>query len=203
MTTTKFGLIRHSETEWNRKKILQGQLDSPLTDFGVQRVGAWGLLLAPLGWDLMVSSDLGRAAATARLVNQSLNIPQEQDPRLREQDWGEWTGMAWEDLKAGHRDELVRMDMAGWDGGPPGGETRRQVLARAQAAIEDLAQTRPGKKILLVAHEGVIKYLVYKLWRDENPDSPTPKLFSHGLHLITWDDANGLRLDNFNAVMLP
>ncbi|PWK46358.1 histidine phosphatase family protein, partial [Pleionea mediterranea] len=34
---TTFYLARHGETEWNRIKRLQGRLDSPLTEQGIQQ----------------------------------------------------------------------------------------------------------------------------------------------------------------------
>ncbi|MFH1137388.1 MAG: histidine phosphatase family protein [Pseudomonadota bacterium] len=203
MTVTIFGLTRHSETEWNRRRLIQGQLDSPLTAQGARRAEAWGKILAPLGWDRLASSDLGRAVSTARLVNGALGLPLESDPRFREQDWGDWTGKSWDELKTGFKEELDAMDAAVWAGGPPGGETREQVRARAEAALLDLGRAHPGERILLIIHKSVIKYLVYKLWREKAPGAPTPKLLSRGLHLLALDDSAGFILKQINALPLP
>lgn len=66
----KLYLLRHGQTEFNVKKLVQGRCDSPLTDLGRQQAGmaaAWlkGRGVVP---DKVVSSPLGRAMATASLV---------------------------------------------------------------------------------------------------------------------------------------
>lgn len=66
----KLYLLRHGQTEFNVKKLVQGRCDSPLTDLGRKQAGmaaAWlkGHDVVP---DKVVSSPLGRAMATASLV---------------------------------------------------------------------------------------------------------------------------------------
>ena len=89
---TRFALLRHGKTEWNQKKRIQGQEDSPLTAEGRTEAGQWGLKLKDVLWNRVLTSDLGRAMETATLINQVLKVPLFQDSRLREQDWGKWTG---------------------------------------------------------------------------------------------------------------
>jgi broad specificity phosphatase PhoE len=89
---TRFALLRHAETQWNREHRIQGQEDSPLTHNGESRARKWGQLLKAQPWDRIISSDSGRALSTALIINDALRVPLIQDPRLREQDWGQWTG---------------------------------------------------------------------------------------------------------------
>lgn len=70
-------LLRHGQTEFNVKKLVQGRCDSPLTDLGRQQAGmaaAWlkGHDVVP---DKVVSSPLGRAMDTAQLVATELLGP--------------------------------------------------------------------------------------------------------------------------------
>lgn len=70
-------LLRHGQTEFNVKKLVQGRCDSPLTDLGRKQAGmaaAWlkGHDVVP---DKVVSSPLGRAMATAQLVATELLGP--------------------------------------------------------------------------------------------------------------------------------
>ena len=78
-------IYRHGETEWNRIGKLQGWLDSPLTDAG-------RALAEQVRWepDYVVSSDLGRAVETARLMFPQ--VPIQTDARLREIFLGDWQG---------------------------------------------------------------------------------------------------------------
>ncbi len=63
-------LLRHGQTEFNVKKLVQGRCDSPLTDLGCKQAGmaaAW-LKAHDVVPDKVVSSPLGRAMDTASLV---------------------------------------------------------------------------------------------------------------------------------------
>lgn len=73
----KLYLLRHGQTEFNVKKLVQGRCDSPLTDLGRQQAGmaaAWlkGHDVVP---DKVASSPLGRAMDTAQLVATELLGP--------------------------------------------------------------------------------------------------------------------------------
>ena len=81
-SATRFNLIRHAETTWNRERRVQGQLDSPLTPDGRQQADQWGRTLKRLPWDCILASDTGRAVATATINNVHLNLAIETDPRL-------------------------------------------------------------------------------------------------------------------------
>ena len=70
-------LLRHGQTEFNVKKLVQGRCDSPLTDLGRKQAGmaaAW-LKGHDVGPDKVVSSPLGRAMDTASLVATELLGP--------------------------------------------------------------------------------------------------------------------------------
>ena len=66
----RLSLLRHGQTEFNVKKLVQGRCDSPLTDLGRQqaRAAAAWLKAHSVVPDKVVSSPLGRAMDTASLV---------------------------------------------------------------------------------------------------------------------------------------
>ena len=70
-------LLRHGQTEFNVKKLVQGRCDSPLTDLGRQQAGMTAAWLKAHGVvpDKVVSSPLGRAMDTASLVATELLGP--------------------------------------------------------------------------------------------------------------------------------
>lgn len=194
---TIFGLFRHAETEWNRQKRIQGQQDAPLTEDGRDSARRWGLRLAGLEWDRLMTSDLGRAMKTAELINDRLKLPVHPDPGLREQRWGDWTARTIPQLKAEQADRLAALEAAGWDFTPPGGESRRRVLDRSRDALLTAAQNWPGQRILVVCHEGVIKCLIYHLsGRRFLPGAPRILKPLH-LHLLS-ERAGRLALDRLN-----
>ena len=160
---TRFGLIRHAETVWNRERRVQGQLDSPLTPEGERQAESWVVALRSFPWNRILASDIGRAVATAAIINSRLNLSIETDPGLRELDWGRWTTRTIAQIRAEELDAVEAQEAAGWEFRPPGGESRRQQLERSRQALVAAAGRWPGDCILVVAHEGVIKCLAHHL----------------------------------------
>jgi broad specificity phosphatase PhoE len=96
-------LVRHGETEWNRKRRNQGRFDSPLTDRGIAQAHAIGRLVAMLpdaGAARIVASPLGRARRTAEIICEHLGPELELgfDDRLRELSMGSWDGLTYSEI---------------------------------------------------------------------------------------------------------
>ena len=199
--TTRFGLVRHAQTRWNVDKRIQGQQDSPLTANGIRQARQWGDDLSAFSWDVCICSDLGRARETAGHINASLNLSLATDARLREQDWGDWTGSTIAGLTKNHPEELAKQVTRGWAFCPPGGEDRLAVLKRGQAALEDMAARYMGASILVVSHEGLIKCLLYRCLNRKFIPTEKPVLRAYHLHWITCD-RNGLAIEKLNALAL-
>lgn len=160
---TRFGLIRHFPTLFNLEKRIQGTGDSPLAPGAEEKAALWRPVLAGLDFDRCLSSDLGRARATARLLAEPLGLDPAPDSRLREQDWGRWSGRSLARIREQEGEELDAQIARGWDFTPPGGESRLAVWERASAALNEAARAHAGQTLLVVCHEGVIKALCYRL----------------------------------------
>ena len=198
---TRFGLIRHAETVWNREKKIQGQTDSPLTRLGMSQAEKWGRMLNDISWDRIMTSDIGRAVETAGRVNQKLGVAIYSDPGLREQDWGQWTGKTLIEIEKEDPQFFAAQIRAGWMFCPPQGETRLNIWERSHHALVNMAARWPGETILVVTHEGVIKSLIYRL-SGRKFTGPEPRMIkSSHLH---WLIHNGkvLKLENLNAISL-
>lgn len=200
-TTTRFGLIRHAQTRWNREKRIQGQSDSPLTSDGNRQAARWGQLLKPSGWDRILASDTGRAQATAEHINTILKITLTTDRRLREQDWGQWAGKTIADLKTDHAAELKAQEDAGWAFCPPGGEDRLQVWQRSHKTLLEASARWPGTNILVVTHEGVIKSLIYRLCERKFMAGEPAIIKKHHLHRLVLGES-GLGVEELNVMAM-
>ena len=200
--TTRFGLIRHAETDWNREGKIQGHSDSPLTESGQKDADSWGRRLSGMPWDLILGSDLGRAVNTAAIINQHLQIPFETDSRLREQHWGEWTAKPSDKIKYEELPKLDKAKRTGWLFCPPGGEDRISVWQRNHNALVTAARKWRGSTILVVTHEGVIKNLIYRLCNRLYAPGEASLIQSRHLHWLVIHD-EGLQLDEINALQLP
>ena len=198
---TRFGLVRHAETFWNREKRIQGQSDSALTAKGKKDADNWGRRLSRFRWDRILISDSGRAAETAARINNHFQAPIESDPRLREQDWGRWTGRIITQIEAEVSNLLQEEQMKGWQFCPPGGEDRLSVWHRSRSALTEAAKRWRGDTVLVVTHEGVIKSLIYHLsGRHFLPDEPV-LIKSYHLHWLIFSN-NDLRIEKVNALAL-
>ncbi len=199
--TTRFGLIRHAQTQWNREKKIQGQYDSPLTGEGQQQAEKWGGLLTTVAWDRIIASDTGRAFETATRINRILQISLISDKRLREQNWGHWSGKTVHEIKRDEPQVLAEQINAGWKFCPPDGEDRMSVSLRSQTALREAAGRWSGETILIVSHEGVIKSLIYHFsGRKFLPEEP-PLIKPLHLHWL-FHDSEGLRIGEVNALRL-
>lgn len=198
---TIFGLMRHAQTEWNREKRIQGQQNAPLTRQGCDSAKRWGHQLNAFKWDRLLCSDLGRARETTALINLALQLPVSSDARLREQNWGDWTARTIQELQDLEADRLAGLESAGWGFAPPGGETRRKVLQRSLAALATAARTWPGRRILVVCHEGVIKCLVYHFSGRRFLPGEDRVLEPGHLHLLS-ETRGRIALDQVNAIDL-
>ena len=100
-----------------------------------------------------VATPLQRTVKTAAAIRAAgLEAPEPiLDPRLMEQNFGDWQGQK--------RSEIVRHHLwiAAPDATPPGGENFVDVMARVRASIEDLGRAYPGRDIVVVAHGGTIR----------------------------------------------
>lgn len=155
-------LIRHGQTEWNREGRVQGHTDSPLTDLGRAQADALARALED-GWlpgerpAALVSSDLGRARATAAPMAAALGLEPELIPDLREMNFGALEGATRPEIPPEVADRLFGAK-ADPDFPAPGGESRRQMLERARRALTDVAGRYGGRTVVAVSHGGVIGF---------------------------------------------
>jgi broad specificity phosphatase PhoE len=143
-----FYLIRHGESLANVGHITGGgRFDSPLSPLGHEQAKR----LAPLIDQLEVKpghlyhSPLQRAYNTAKYLNAALNLPATSEDNLREQDFGDWDGLPWQDV-------LPQLD-AGI--APPGGESLSVFAHRIQAMLTDIFNRGNETPPLVVAHGGL------------------------------------------------
>lgn len=200
-TKTSFGLMRHAVTEWNTLRRIQGQADSPLTTAGQSMALEWGKLLAGWGWHRILTSDLGRAGDTAERINRNLNLPVTADDRLREMDWGKWTGFSVSELKAAYPEQWAEQTALEWDFRPPGGESFRDVWHRSIAVLQEAAGAWPGENILVVTHEGVIKSIIYHKTTLSDLIANGQGLLPYHLHCLAFSNGQ-LSVERLNHLNL-
>ena len=157
---TRFVVVRHGETLWNLESRIQGHGDSALTAKGLEQAEAIARRLAGEAFDLLVSSDLGRALQTAQAIGRATNREVVTDTRFRERNFGCCEGLTYAELHERFPDTFGRhLQDNNPDFRMPDAETRREFYARIAGAFEALAGEHPGKSVLVVCHGGVIAAL--------------------------------------------
>lgn len=149
-------LIRHGETIWNQQGRWQGHLDSDLTPVGRQQAEALGACLAAAGFDILYSSDLGRACHTAEAIAARTGRPIIAAPGLRERALGVFQGLTTSEIRARFPLEYEQFQARDPDHVVPEGESLRAKHERAVRTLERIAASHAGQRVVVVTHGGVL-----------------------------------------------
>lgn len=153
---TRLIIWRHGRTAWNLEGRVQGQTDVELDEVGLAQAAEAAPKLAALKPDLLISSDLRRAADTAAALGAITGLAVDLDPRLRERDFGPWQGLTREDIRAAYPDDFARW----WTPEAFADqriETIDDMMKRVGAALQDAATRVGDGTVVVVSHGGAAK----------------------------------------------
>jgi broad specificity phosphatase PhoE len=159
--STEVLVIRHAQTFGNVEGLFCGHSETALTPLGIAQAQALGRRLASFTIDAAISSDLSRAADTARHALASHRLEPSFDPRLREMHYGDWEALPGKELIAQQPETMqafFRCEIAA-----PGGESVADVRARTHSAFRAAVDAHQGKTIALVSHGNAIMALLAEL----------------------------------------
>ena len=157
-------LVRHGESEWNRAGRIQGQINSPLTDLGINQAKAIREYLSGilLNQQLEIyTSPLDRALQTAEIIAQGIDYPSSKiiiEERLNDFNLGEISGtFGWDKVAEifPEQAQLRLQDPMRFH--PSGGESGAEFEARLRSLLEDLKDD--GTLKLMVSHGIVNKFI--------------------------------------------
>lgn len=153
---TRLLICRHGQTGWNASGRIQGQTDIELSEIGHAQAEKAADLLAALHPDVLVASDLQRAAQTAAAIAAATGLTVATDRRLRERGYGPWEGLTDDELALRYPTEF-----ACWRAGEPiridGVEELAEVSERMSTALLDAAGRAPGGTVVVVTHGGAAR----------------------------------------------
>lgn len=191
----KLALLRHGLTDWNLERRVQGRFDRPLCEAGREQLKKLELpqALRSYRW---FCSPLLRARQSAELLGLADFVIEQ---ALIEMNWGAWEGEILKPLRRKLGDSMRDNEDRGLDFCPPGGESPRQVQARLQPWLRQLAVN--GNNSGAVVHKGIIRciYALASGW-DMRGESPVD---------FAWDaihrfevSANGEVRDSYQSITL-
>ncbi len=167
--STTLYLVRHGETEHNRRGIIQGGgVDSELNAVGRAQAKALARRLRSVSFDALYASTLQRARQTADILarpHEPLSRTHLHD--LSEMDWGVFEG----EPPSEERDVSMKALKSKWRDGAydravEGGESIRDVQERAQRAIRHILTREGGRTVLVVTHGRYLRVLLATILDD-------------------------------------
>lgn len=153
-------LVRHGETDWNLKKLMQGRTDIPLNETGKMQALEVKEKLKNEKIDICFSSPLSRTLTTAKIIT---NLDIIIDERLIERNAGTLEG----------KDSKIYKQINYYDfksnSNQYGVENVKDLFARASKFLEDIKEKYLDKTVLIVSHGATIRALHYVITGyDEN-----------------------------------
>jgi broad specificity phosphatase PhoE len=144
-------LVRHGQSEWNARGLMQGQTDDiPLTELGHAQAATGAAELAALGPGALLSSDLLRARETAEHCARATGLPVAFTAALREQGYGVLEGRPSRELW-----DVVDWTDPHWSA--EGGESLARLHGRVARFLEQLLAEPPADVVALVTHGDTIR----------------------------------------------
>ncbi|MBR5419883.1 MAG: cob(I)yrinic acid a,c-diamide adenosyltransferase [Lachnospiraceae bacterium] len=150
-------LIRHGETEYNKEKRYQGQLDIPLSPEGIEGLLPAGKACMP---EKVYTTHLSRAAQTAQIIFPG--VPQTVVKELAEMNFGEFEGKSYAQME--ENAAYWEWVDSGGESRIPGGESRDEFVNRIAGALIRLvaeAEKAGEKELCIVAHGGTVMAAQY------------------------------------------
>ncbi len=156
MPDTILTILRHGQTPANVGGVWHGSTDTPLSELGHAQAERAARFVADTRSDAVAiyASPLQRARHTAEPIAAALGLELQLERGLAEYDLGAWEGKTYRELNDEH--QLFQRMAVDPDWQPGGGESARQVAHRLGGALQGIADTHPGERVVVVAHAGAL-----------------------------------------------
>ncbi|MCX5812713.1 MAG: histidine phosphatase family protein [Proteobacteria bacterium] len=198
-------LIRHGETTGNRKDVILGQKDYPLTEKGINSSERLAGLVSQYNNGIILTSPLGRAQATATIFSNRTGWPIFIVEGMIELSCGEWEGMSRKDVAP----ERLFLRTT-WTDTPPGGECYKEAETRVGSVINAIREIKEYETFAVIGHASVNRVFL-KLWLGFEPSQAmTVGQHHETIYLLgnngktDWINIRGERgVEHFDGNMLP
>jgi broad specificity phosphatase PhoE len=175
-------IVRHGETEHNRRRILQGHDEVPLNDTGIRQAAQAAARLSGEPLDRIVSSDLRRTVMTAAVIASVTGVPLAYEAGFRERNPGIHTGQTHEEGKRFFYDA---------DYAPEEGEGVPAFDVRIKDAFTRLAEDKDneGQHIAVVTHGLVCTSFANQFLRNSIDMGPSNVWPNASISIVDYDGA--------------
>lgn len=163
-------LVRHGESEWNRRNLFTGWHNPDLSEKGLIEALVAGRLLKAEGliFDIAFTSVLKRAQRTLDIILSEIgqsDIEIRYDEALNERHYGDLCGLNKDEARARWGEEQVMLWRRSYDVPPPGGESLKDTADRVLPYYrkEIWPEIKAGKTVIVSAHGNSLRALIMEL----------------------------------------
>ncbi|AUM94714.1 TPA: alpha-ribazole phosphatase [Clostridium botulinum] len=167
-------LVRHGETEHNKRKKFYGKLDVGLNENGGEQSYKVGEFLKDVEFNKIYISDRKRTRETAeRILERNKLYKKEKkiiykEEKLNELDFGIFEGKSYEEIGFLYPKEQERWEKDWKNFAPPKGESAVEFYSRVENFMKHIQKEEDGD-YLIVTHGGVIR-MIYSYILQNNMD---------------------------------
>lgn len=166
MTVKKWYLIRHGETDFNKKRFFYGKADVSINETGKEQASKIHQLLKGRAISRIYTSQLKRTQETAAII-----FPDQKPTAykaLNERDFGLWEGRTANEIQAAFPLVWEEWLESPFDVTPSKAEPFQKFKDRVQSIVEEIGETEDDE-IAIVGHLGVLR-LIYQFLVDPEAD---------------------------------
>lgn len=186
--TLKLYIVRHGETEWNVIKRFQGQLNTPLTEKGMEKLRKTGKKLENVLFDEVYTSELGRTVASAEIILNENNgyknnkLELQKLAELNEVYFGVWQGLTYEEvfLKYPEEGNNYFYNVKNYKAENVEAEKLEDALERFLKGINKILDRHESGNILVVTHGTVLEMFMNYVANDSIFDIDERTLMGNG-----------------------
>ena len=159
---TEIIFIRHGETDFNRARLYFGHLDPDLNETGIEQLRKAKILFEKREKmpDIVFSSDLKRCSQSMEILQIDEETEKILTKDLREINFGIFEGKTYEEIKNKYPEKVEKMKNDWRNFKADKGESINEMMLRVAEKMNEIINQYRNKKILVVAHAGVIQALI-------------------------------------------
>jgi broad specificity phosphatase PhoE len=157
---TRLILLRHGEVEEPYQCVFGGRIDMGLSSRGYEQAASLAQYLRRWTIDAIYASPMRRAQLTLAPMASQCLAPAITRPGLREVDFGDWTGLTWEQVHARCGVSAFRWLEMLDTGAIPNAETGRTWRARVEPCVREIIGAHAGQTAAVVCHGGIIRMIL-------------------------------------------
>ena len=159
---TEVIFIRHGETDFNRARLYFGHLDPDLNETGIEQLRKAKILFEKREKmpDVVFSSDLKRCSQSMEILEIDEETEKILTEDLREINFGIFEGKTYEEIKNKYPEKVEKMKNDWRNFKADKGESINEMMLRVAEKMNEIINQYRNKKILVVAHAGVIQALI-------------------------------------------